>query len=156
MRIISIALILLVTFAGTAVAQTIPSAAPHIIVYKTKEDYRKRVAVTLSDDKTKVVSYPDPKDIRVPDMLPVQLHKGYLLDKRGINRNTAFILATYEPYSKLKKVPTPGVLWHMVKDKNPFTVMYDCGSRYARKDVVKEINALIDSGKLESSCTSMQ
>ena len=38
-------------------------SAPPLVIYKTKKDYSKNIPVILSDDRTKVVSYPDVKDI---------------------------------------------------------------------------------------------
>ena len=39
------------------------SATQPIIIYKTKSDYSQNVAVTLSDDKSKIISYPHPTDV---------------------------------------------------------------------------------------------
>src|ERR1044071_4992028 len=71
---------------------------PPAIVYKTKADYSNYVPVILSEDKSKIVSYPDPKDVQ--SAAPVKLKNGYLLDNRGINKNVAFLRWTYEEYKK--------------------------------------------------------
>ncbi|MBN2683025.1 MAG: hypothetical protein JXR58_10995, partial [Bacteroidales bacterium] len=42
---------------------------PPIIIYKTKKDYYNNVPVILSDDKTKIVSFPDIRDLRNGDSL---------------------------------------------------------------------------------------
>jgi hypothetical protein len=47
----------------SAMAQS-GSAQPHLLVYKTKGDYKNYVPVMLSDDKSRIISYPDPKDIK--------------------------------------------------------------------------------------------
>jgi hypothetical protein len=81
--------------AQQAPSATSPSALP-VLVYKTKKDYSRQVAVTLSDDKSKIVSYPDPADCAAgwERLQPEQLHKGFLLDKRGLTRNVAFLKIT--------------------------------------------------------------
>lgn len=154
MRILVITLILLGVVVYSATAQKWVGANPHVVVYKTRKDYRKLVPVILSDDKTTVVSYPDPADIKkINSATPVLLHKGFLLDRRGISKNTAFLNITYEAYAKLKKAPTPEALLRMIKDKDPIIKLYDCGNRYIYKDAAKEINMLIDNGKIGTRCT---
>src|ERR1039458_8963912 len=81
---------------------------PHVVVYKTKANYNNLVPVELTDDKTKIVSYPDPKDVKTENgySLPSSLNNGYLLDNRGIGKNAAFLKITYEEYAKLQTLPT--------------------------------------------------
>jgi len=114
-------------------------ALPPIIVYKTTKDYSKNVAVTLSDDKTRIVSYPAPSDVSARSY-PTALSKGYWLDNRGISQNTAFLSITYEEYAKLKKAPKLEELYAMIIDKNPIKKMYLCGRG---SSTVSELNALI-------------
>jgi hypothetical protein len=130
------------------------AALPRILVYKTKKDYRKYVPVLLSSDKKSLVSYPDPTDAP-GDAMPVKLHKGYLLDRRGVGWNTAFIKLSYDEYGKLKSVPTPEELYGMIVDKNPLTELYDCGVRRPEKDQVSRINRIIDEGKIKKKCASI-
>lgn len=127
--------------------------APPCIVYKTKGDFDKNVPVILSADKSKVVSYPDVKDIYYKGEFsyPSKLNKGYLLDNRGIGPDVAFLKYTYEEYSKLEKTPTAAELYSNILNKDPLAEMYDCGTRAAFADPVKELNALIESGALEDS-----
>jgi hypothetical protein len=124
---------------------------PAAIIYKTKADYSKNVPVTLSDDKLHVVSYPAPQDVYFHGELayPTQLAKGFLLDNRGISVNSAFISLTYEEYSKLPAAPDPEGLYKMIIDKDPFTEMYNLGSRSRYKDGTQEINELIERHKLK-------
>lgn len=124
---------------------------PSAIVYKTKADYSKNVPVTLSDDKTKIVSYPAPQDVFYQGKLavPTELCHGYLLDNRGIMPNTAFLKITYEEYSKLKEVPSSDELYKQIIDKSPFTEMYDLGARSNFKDDKKEIEKIIKKHKLK-------
>ena len=153
------AAIAVMTIAGslnTVLAQS--SASPHVLVYKTKANYRKLVPVMLSEDKKTVVSYPDPADVKTGGgyPLPVLLHKGYLLDKRGVGKNTAFIKLSYEEYGKLKAVPSPGELYGMMVKKNPLTELWDCGTRDEAKNDAKHINQLIDKKLLKKKCTAIK
>jgi len=156
MRMVKVvALLSSVCISATAIAQVPAHAAPHVIVYKAKASYKDLVPVTLSDDGKLVVSYPDPMDLRTGSgyPLPVQLHKGYWLDNRGIGKHTAFLSMTYQQYAHLKKVPTPAALLRMIKDKKPIVAIYDCGNRYTQPDIVPALNKLIDDGMIGTGCT---
>jgi hypothetical protein len=120
---------------------------PKVIIYQTNKDYSKLVPVILNDDKTALVSYPDIKDVFYKGSLayPTQLHKGYLLDNRGIDKNVAFINLTYEEYSKLSKTPTADQLMEMLIDKSPISRMYTCGIRPSYNDIELELNSKIDA-----------
>jgi hypothetical protein len=136
-----------------ASAQTKKAAAlPHVLVYKTKANYRNLVPVELSADKNEVVSYPAPTDIKTGSgfPLPVSLHKGYLLDKRGVGTNSAFLKLTYQEYSRLKTVPSPDELLKLVVDKDPITELCDCGTR--GKYTTAQLNELIDKKQLKKKC----
>ena len=126
------------------------SAGPPTIIYKTKKDYYDKVPVTQSDDKTKIVSYPGVKDIYYNGNLsyPVKLNDGYLLDNRGIGKNSAFLSITYEEYSKLGEAPALSEMMNKIIDKGPFTEIYDCGSRYQYKDIAADLNKFIDGKQL--------
>jgi len=121
---------------------------PKIIIYKTTKDYIKFVPVTLSEDGKSVVSYPDIKDVFYNGELayPTQLHKGFLLDNRGINANTAFLRFTYEEYAKLPKTPDPNELMRFILDKDPIIVMYSYSKRPSRESLQQELNSQIDAG----------
>jgi len=121
-------------------------ALAHVLVYKTKSDYRNYVTVELSSDKNTVVSYPDPADLKTGSgyPLPVLLHKGYLLDRRGVSRNTAYIKMTYKEYADLKALPTPEQLYKLIIDKHPFKELYDCGVRNPEKNSEARLNDVID------------
>ena len=141
--------------AYTATAQHAHAAGPHQLVYKTKADYRNLVPVELSDDKSKIISYPDPHDVKAGGgrLLPTKLHKGYLLDNRGIGANTAFINMTLQKYAALPAAPAPSELFSMIVDKDPIVALCDCGKKSAFKNPADDINKLIDSRKLLKSCT---
>ena len=136
------------TMAGSATAF---SASPHILVYKTREDYNNRVPVILSADKSEIVSYPDPKDLKSSERysLPSKLSGGYLLDNRGIGVNVAFLSLTYQEYAGLNQAPSVKELYNLILDKDPLTELYDCGTRNTFKDPVKQIDRLIRSNKLQ-------
>ena len=126
------------------------SAGPTTFIYKTKGDYNKLVPVTLSDDKTKITSFPHPDDVYYKGelALPTQLEDGYLLDNRGISANVAFLSFTYDKYSKLEKAPSVDELFNMIIDNNPLVELYDCGNRYQYKDEVAELNNMIKKQQL--------
>ena len=121
--------------------------APPLLIYKTKKDYRHNVPVILSDDKTKIISYPHPRDLMRGEELaiPTQLVKGYLLDNRGINENVAFIKYTYEEYVKLNELPTVVDLYEMIIDKDPLVEMWSCGTRsaYGTDNLSEQLNEII-------------
>jgi len=124
---------------------------PPVIIYKTKADYYDKVPVILSDDKSKVVSYPGARDLYIGDKLalPTRLHKGFLLDNRGINENVAFLNISYEKFTMMQRVFTAGQLYDMILDKDPLTEMYNCGKKSKFKDEVAELNVIIDKGSFE-------
>ena len=128
-----------------------PVTSPSLLIYKTKKDYSKYVPVTLSEDKSKVVSYPDIKDVYYQGKLayPTALAKGFWLDNRGIGPNSAFIKLTYEEYAKLPGTPSPDELFAMLLDTNPFREIYNMGNRNNYKDAVAEINQIIEHHELK-------
>ena len=130
------------------------TAGPPTLVYKTRKDYTNHVPVLLSGDKTKIVSYPDPKDFSNPGKypLPILLKKGYLLDERGIGLNVAYLRLTYKEYAALEKAPSLSEMMNMVIDKDPLTELCNCGNRQIFADVETQLNDLIDSGNLKTSC----
>jgi hypothetical protein len=131
---------------------------PHVVVYKTKANYNNLVPVELSDDKTKIVSYPDPKDVKTENgyTLPSSLSKGYLRDNRGIGKNAAFLKMTYEEYAKLQAAPALTELYNMIVEKDPLTELCDCGNSITFKDVKMQVNQLIDSNKLRTTCKTIK
>jgi hypothetical protein len=126
--------------------------SPQVIIYTTKADYAKLVPINLSPDRKSVISYPDIKDVLIGGVpaYPTVLHKGYLLDNRGISANVAFIKLTYEEYAALPKTPTADELLKMVVDKLPVTRMYACGLKSKYSNLAEELNAAIDAGNFSS------
>jgi hypothetical protein len=126
-----------------------------LLIYKTKKDYRHLVPVILSGDKTHIVSYPDPKDLKVGNAytLPLLLHKGYLLDNRGINQNVAFLKWTYEEYAAFKQAPPIDEIYNSIIDKAPLTKLYNCGLKQDKRNTIKHLNNLIDKKQLQANCS---
>ena len=122
-----------------------------VFIYKTKNDYSNLVPVLLSDDKSKIVSYPSPTDINTT-ILPTPLKNGYLFDNKGIFPNVAFLNLTYDDYAKLKDVPSLEKLYALIIDKDPLIELCDCGKRNSFDDIIKQLNQLIEENKLSTKC----
>ncbi len=120
---------------------------PRALVYKTKADYSKYVPILLNSDKTEVISFPDPKDLKIGDQLslPTKLNRGYLLDNRGIGKNVAFLNISYSEYAALEQAPKPDEIMKMILDRDPLVALWDCGLREDYKEL-KELKQLIRSG----------
>lgn len=131
---------------------TTTKTGPAVIVYKTTGKYFDKVPVGLSPDKSKVISFPGPKDIfyKGDFAYPTMLENGYLLDNRGIDENSAFLKFTYEEYSSLEKTPSSEELFDAILDNDPFTEMYFGGSRLDYKEIEKELNDTISRGDLKT------
>lgn len=129
---------------------------PKVIIYKTRKNYNHLVPVILSSDKKTIVSYPAPSDLMNGRHYntPQVLNNKYLLDRRGINRNVAFLKLSYRQYAQMKKVPAPDVLYALIIDKDPLVEFYDCGSVSAA-NTVEALNKLIDANRLKKQCKSI-
>ena len=90
-----------------------PNYLPKARIYKTNGDFAQLVPITLNSARTEVVSYPAPSDLR--DAAPVALSDGWLLDRRGISYQSAFLTMTYAEYAALNQPPTRGQLLGLVK-----------------------------------------
>jgi hypothetical protein len=120
------------------------STAP-VIIYKTYKDFSDFVPVIMNAEKTKIVSYPAPTDL-FPGSKPAALNLGYLLDRKGINENVVFLNITYDAYSKLVKVPSLDEMNALIMEKYPLVELYYCGNKTNYKDLIPELNILIDNG----------
>jgi len=128
---------------------------PPIVIYKTKRDYSKNVAVLLSDDKKEIISYPHPLDlsgITSKEVMPIRLHDGYYLDRRGINKNVAFLTLTYRSYSKLRKPLSIDQIKRAILDNDPLVEMYMCNRISPNKNMIQQFNAMIDKNELSVMC----
>lgn len=146
------------TSSAQASASQVPTLSftpgPSVMVYKTKKEYSNFVPVILSDDKSSIVSYPAPADVKDGDglRLPIALKDGYLLDRKGINKNVAFLKLTYAEYAALEKAPSKASLMELIMDSDPLTELCNCGNKNAFEDETAQLNALIVSGKLRTEC----
>jgi len=123
-------------------------ATPPCIIYKTRSDYSHNVAVILSDDKSRITSYPDVSDIvkQGERVYPTALAGGFLLDNRGIGPQVAFLSITYEEFMHYPKTPFSDDLFRLLVDTDPLVEMYQCGTRYQYTDFVSELNQIITTG----------
>jgi len=139
-----------VSSSNDSVKRTMGISSPPCIIYRTRKDYSSNVPVILSPGKSKIVSYPDKKDIYYNGTfaIPTPLAEGFLLDNRGIGVQVAFLSYTYEQYSRLAVTPPTTDLMSLILDKDPLTEMYQCGQRGQYTNIVQELNDLINSGKL--------
>jgi hypothetical protein len=149
-----VALIAIFLYNANSASAQESKAAPHQLVYKAGGKYKNLVAVELSDDKKRVVSYPAPSDIKTGSSasaeLPVSLHGGYWLDRSGVSASTVYVSYTRSEYSKLKKAPSPEQLYKKVVDKDAVKELCDCGNRNTYS--VKQLNTLIDKKQLRTKC----
>ncbi len=118
------------------------------VIYKTMKDYSDYVPVIMNEDRTKILSYPDPVDLTFEGKLakPTKLINNYLLDNRGINKNVVFLKYTYEKYSKMSSPPSQTEMLSNILEKYPLIEMYSCGLRSDYSDIIKEMNAKIENG----------
>ncbi len=116
-----------------------------VIIYKTKFNYYNFVPVTMNKEKTEIMSYPAKEDLVLDSMftLPIPLEGAFMLDKRGINSQSAFLNLPYLEYYLMKEIPRVDSLMTMIKDSDPFEEIYDCGSATDYSDLVKELNQKI-------------
>jgi len=126
---------------STGVGMTGPDA----IIYKTKANYNSLVPVIMNVQKTEIISYPAPGDLKYKGKpaIPIQLEDGFLLDNRGINENVAFLSLTYREYMALNATPSRDELMALIIKKEPLTEMYNCGKRAKYKKEAEELNTLI-------------
>ncbi|MEI8278473.1 MAG: hypothetical protein WCG87_01850 [Bacteroidota bacterium] len=154
-----IVIISLITFNNIVCAQMPASlTGPRALVYKTRHNYSQLVPVQLSADKKKIVSYPDPTDIKTDQgfTTPTSLHNAYWLDNRGIGKNTAFLKISYKNYALLKTPPSLQKMQAWILDKNPMSELYDCGDKNILKDPAMEMNILIDKNELRKKCNTIK
>jgi hypothetical protein len=127
---------------------------PPALIYKTRADYDNRVPVILNESKTTIVSYPHPSDLKNDKgyLTPLRLKKGYLLDRKGINGNVAFLSMTYETYAALKEPPSMQDLEGMIIDRDPLTELCNCGNLSSYTHPEAQFNSLIRKKTLHKTC----
>ena len=111
-----------------------------IVVYRTRADYSQYVPVTLSNDKTEIVSYPSRFDLGTAPHFakPIDLGNGFLWDRRGITQQTTFLDITYEQYAALSEDPTPSYLLKHILDAEPFIFIAQCNRHYLPAEITDE------------------
>jgi hypothetical protein len=124
---------------------------PPITVYKTKGNYNNLVPIRLSDDKTQIVSYPAPSDLKKEGefLYPTELEGSLLIDNLGISKNTVFIKLTYEEYAALQNTLPLSELFKLIVDKAPFLEMYDCGNKQSFTNLKEQLNDQIRKGEFK-------
>ena len=135
-----------IVLTSNELALLIPSAPA--VIYKTIRDFSDYVPVIMDNERTRIVSYPDPTDLTVngKPVKPSELINGYLLDNRGINKNVVFLKYTYNEYIKMTSPPTMKEMMANILEKYPLSEMYSCGLRNEYSDLVKDMNAIITNG----------
>lgn len=118
---------------------------PKAIIYKTTKDYSRNVPITMDDSRTQITSYPAPSDLL--SGTPLSLCDGWLLDCRGIGRNTVFLDYTYEEYATLNAAPSFNELKKHIIDKHPIAEMFviPLTIEQAKTDTAR-CNAIISGG----------
>lgn len=117
-----------------------------IVLYQTKGDYRTLVPVQLRGGS--VISYPSRVDLGTPEHFatPILLPSGYLVDRRGITRNTAFLHLTYEQYYNLPQDPSASEILRWVYDRDPLTFLALCDRRHFSQFTEEEFERYIAQG----------
>lgn len=90
-----------------------PAMLPRATVYRTSEPVDSFVPISLNKGGDEVISFPAPSDVSDAN-IPIKLPDGWLLDRRGIGPNTAFIRLTYAQYAALPAAPTTAELLDMI------------------------------------------
>lgn len=127
---------------------------PPTMVYKTKADYSQLVPVILSDDKSEIIAYPHPSDLKSEGgfLTPTALNGGYLLDNKGINSNVAFLKLTYAEYAALSEAPMLKDMYAMIVDKDPLSELCNCGNKKAFTNPQEQLNKMINGKQLRTIC----
>ncbi len=127
-----------------------------VYIYKTKAVFDTLVPVIMDESKTAIISYPAPSDLQdVSAMLPVKLKKGFLLDRKGIQKNTVFLKMGYNEYANLKEAPSLKEMEALILEKNPFESIYNCGNSGNFNNLEAELNAFIKYDLLKTKAKQL-
>lgn len=137
--------------------QDLNNALPSIVIYKTKVNYSRLVPVGLSADKSQIVSYPHPKDVRNDStlMYPVRLENNFWLDRVGIGTNVAFLGIGMKEYSELTEPLSLEEMEGLIIDNDPLLEMWNCGPKANSTEIISALNNLILNNNLESKCKKL-
>ncbi len=127
-----------------------------VIIYKTRGDYGQYVPVRMNTERTEIVYFPDPAELHYlgKPAMPTKLNQGYWLDNYGIGTDVAFLRFNYKQYILLHSPPPVEIMMQFILDDRPLVEMYQCGYRYEYKDLIYELNVLIDRGL--SNCRKIE
>lgn len=147
-----LAMLVFLACTPTADLSQVDFDGPPTVIYKTSEEYVNLVPVVLSEDQSKVIAYPAPKDmydVKGELRFPIALDKGYYLDMIGVGLNTAYISLTIEEYAQMETPPKLDSLYQLIISKDPFKRMYNLGNRKQYQDV-NLVKDLVSSGAYRS------
>lgn len=121
-------------------------ATPDVVVYKTTNDYTNNIAVIMDAERTRIVRYSAPVDLRRGNeyVRPIQLENGYLLDCYGITKNVVYLDYTFEQYANFQQPPSLEEMMMHIIDKNPLVELWNCGKSSQYK-TLEDINAIVQS-----------
>lgn len=129
-----------------AITQTQFQAQAPQIIYKTKANYSQLVPIQMNAEKTKIVGFPAPSDLKSNGELqiPIALDDGYFYDRRGLSKNSVFLNNSYAEYAAFSKTPSLAELKAWVLDEDPFLEIYSCPQLKQGSDL-ESMNALVQS-----------
>jgi len=119
-----------------------------VIIYTTRGDYSQFVPVRMNSERTEIIYYPQPSDLHHNGQpaLPVRLNQGFWLDNFGIGPDVAFLKFDYRQYMLLQTPPPVEIMMRYILDARPLLAMYQCGYRFEYKDLIHDLNVLIERG----------
>lgn len=127
---------------------------PNVIVYQLNGNWENLVPVTLSEDKTKIVSNPGITDLQKMKT-PISLKYGWRLDTRGISSNTAFLSVTIDEYLSWKEVPAVEELMKKIKVIKPFKRIMNCGNFIINDENIKQFKSELRKKSIKK-CTCVK
>jgi hypothetical protein len=129
------------------------SPYPPSSVFKLRGDYINNVCVGLSDDKSRITSFPSPVDPNGnPDMNPILLDSGYYWDcNYGVSFNDAFLSLTKTEWKRRVYeigFPSKDSMMKLVLDPDPFLEYYVDENRVLNQKGTDQINGIIARNEL--------
>ncbi|MGC8865657.1 MAG: hypothetical protein ACP5O2_08040 [Bacteroidales bacterium] len=128
-----------------------------VVIYKTKASFDQQVPISVTNHPLQLVSYPHPSDLKFSDgsfRYPIPLNGGYLLDRKGVGPQTAFLSLSYEAYCA--QPPDPSSLLSLIADSDPMEEIWHCYLPYRQDDLLDTLNYLISSQLINKRCTRIK
>lgn len=121
------------------------------VIYRVKPEYFDKVPIQLNQDKTEILSYRAPSDVKPEGgSLPTPLENGYFLDNIGINVKTSYLLITLYAYSMLEKAPSKEEMLKMVMKGDPFIEIYNTNiPKVNSPEFIDKLNKLIRDNEFD-------